>query len=127
MTPRQPVGFALRNATSVPTPPRPAEVSAPRNDERFPTMLWPLTECEGSFCYTGYCTRGASLLTTEVIMPTIESIGPYRFFFFAADRHEPPHVHVERDQHVAKFWLDPVRLAASGGFNAKELGRIQNL
>ena len=54
--------------------------------------------------------------------------GPYRCFFYAGDREEPPpHVHVERDFNVAKFWLDPVRLSGSGGFRSAELGRIQKL
>lgn len=30
-------------------------------------------------------------------MPTIVRIGPYRFFFYASDREEPMHVHVERN------------------------------
>lgn len=47
-------------------------------------------------------------------MPTVLRVGPYRFFFYASDRHEPPHVHVERDEKVAKFWLRPVRLERSG-------------
>ena len=60
-------------------------------------------------------------------MPTVLSIGPYRFFFYAGDRHEPPHVHVERDDCTAKFWLDPVRLTDSQGFNRKEILRIQTI
>lgn len=40
---------------------------------------------------------------------------------------EPPHIHVERDQSWAKFWLDPVRLQDSGGFRGSELGRIAGL
>jgi len=36
-------------------------------------------------------------------MPTALRIGPYRFFFYAGDRDEPPHVHVEREQCIAKF------------------------
>ncbi len=43
-------------------------------------------------------------------MPTIREEGPYRFFFYSADRSKPPHVHVERERNKAKFWLDPVRL-----------------
>jgi len=43
-------------------------------------------------------------------MPTVLRVGPYRFFFYAGDRDEPPHVHVERNDKVAKFWLDPIRL-----------------
>jgi Domain of unknown function (DUF4160) len=53
--------------------------------------------------------------------------GPYRFFFYAGDRDEPPHVHVERDDCEAKFWLDPVRLQRSHGFAASEIRRIENL
>jgi hypothetical protein len=60
-------------------------------------------------------------------MPTVLRDGPYRCFFYAGDREEPPHVHVERDVNVAKFWLDPVRLSGSGGFRSAELGRIQKL
>jgi hypothetical protein len=60
-------------------------------------------------------------------MPTVLIIGPYRFFFYSDDRDEPPHIHVERDKHKAKFWLQPVRLQNSGGFKRKELNRIQEL
>ena len=61
------------------------------------------------------------------IMPTILRRGPYRLFFYSSDYDEPPHVHVERDAKTAKFWLDPVRLQASGGFRRKEIGMIQRL
>jgi hypothetical protein len=60
-------------------------------------------------------------------MPTVLRVGPYRFFFYASDRQEPPHVHVERDDKVAKFWLQPVRLEGSGGFSRREINRIQKL
>ncbi len=58
-------------------------------------------------------------------MPTIQMIGPYRFFFYSGDQDEPPHIHVERERHKAKFWLDPVRLASSTGFSPVEIHRIQ--
>jgi hypothetical protein len=60
-------------------------------------------------------------------MPTVLRTGPYRFFFYASDREEPPHVHVERDEKIAKYWLDPVRLQFSGGFNRFELRRIKGI
>jgi len=60
-------------------------------------------------------------------MPTILRIGPYRFFFYAGDRDEPPHVHVERDESSAKFWLDAVLLEESFGFRSSEVNRIQQL
>jgi hypothetical protein len=50
-------------------------------------------------------------------MPTVLRNGPDRFFFYSGDRDEPPHIHVERDNDIAKFWLDPVRLQNSGGFS----------
>ena len=56
-------------------------------------------------------------------MPTALRVGPYRFFFYAGDRDEPPHVHVERDDKLAKFWLDPLRLQSNTGFARAELGR----
>jgi len=61
---------------------------------------------------------------TIITMPTVLRIGPYRCFFFAGDRPEPAHVHVERDANRAKVWLDPVRLQDSGGFPRGELARI---
>jgi len=48
-------------------------------------------------------------------------------FFYAGDRNEPPHVHVERDHGEAKFWLDPVRLARSSGLAANEINKIEKL
>jgi len=60
-------------------------------------------------------------------MPTVLRHGPYRFFFYASDRDEPPHIHVERDDNIAKFWLDPVRLQSSGGFPRVEIGQIESL
>jgi hypothetical protein len=60
-------------------------------------------------------------------MPTTFRVGPYRFFFYASDRDEPHHIHVDRDDKVAKFWLDPVRLQNSGGFNRFELKQIHSI
>jgi len=57
-------------------------------------------------------------------MPTILKVGPYRFFFYAGDKDEPKHIHVERDEKIAKFWLDPVRLQFSSGFSRMEIGKI---
>jgi hypothetical protein len=48
-------------------------------------------------------------------------------FFYSADRDEPPHVHLEREDAKAKFWLDPVRLEQSRGFSRLEIGRMERL
>jgi len=60
-------------------------------------------------------------------MPTVLRVGPYRFFFFSSDYDEPRHVHVERDDKIAKFWLDPVRLQSSGGFSRAEISGIRRI
>ena len=60
-------------------------------------------------------------------MPTVLRSGPYRFFFYSADRCEPPHVHVERESYRAKFWLQPVRLQDSGGFGRLEIRRLHGI
>ncbi len=60
-------------------------------------------------------------------MPTVLRVGPYRLFFYSVDRDEPEHVHVERDDNVAKFWLDPVRLHRSGGFGRTTIRQIQRM
>ena len=48
-------------------------------------------------------------------------------FFYSADRDEPAHVHVEREEAKAKFWLEPVRLERSRSFSRVEIGRIERL
>jgi hypothetical protein len=60
-------------------------------------------------------------------LPTILRKGPYRLFFYSGDRNEPIHVHVEREGNIAKFWLEPVRLAWSGGYNRVEILKIQKI
>lgn len=55
-------------------------------------------------------------------MPTVLRSGPYRFFFYAGDRDEPPHVHVERGEAIAKFWLSPVKLQQRNLQNSKACG-----
>ena len=58
-------------------------------------------------------------------MPTVLRSGPYRFYFYSHEPNEPPHVHVDRDDLSAKFWLDPVALAVNFGFNAREISRLE--
>lgn len=60
-------------------------------------------------------------------MPTVLRSGPYRFYFYSHEGTEPPHVHVDRDESSAKFWLEPVQLDRNNGFSAKELRRIQRI
>lgn len=60
-------------------------------------------------------------------MPTILRSGPYRFYFYSHEPNEPPHVHVDRENLSAKFWLEPVSLAQNLGFRPKELRQVQGL
>ena len=57
-------------------------------------------------------------------MPTVLRIGAYRFHFYSAEGVEPPHIHVERDDLEAKFWLDPLQLARNYGFAPHEINQI---
>jgi hypothetical protein len=60
-------------------------------------------------------------------MPVILRAGPYRVYFYSHEPNEPPHVHVDRDDLSAKFWLQPVSLARNLGFSAVEIRRVQKI
>ncbi|GAB3794341.1 DUF4160 domain-containing protein [Humibacter antri] len=60
-------------------------------------------------------------------MPTVMRRGGFRVFFYAADRVEPPHVHVAKQSCEAKFWLAPVELALNDGFASQELTKIRTI
>lgn len=59
-------------------------------------------------------------------MPTIFIEG-YKFRFYSSDINEPPHVHVIRDDNVAKIWLQPITVEYSHGYNRSMLSRILKL
>ena len=54
-------------------------------------------------------------------------VGPYRMYFYSHEPNEAPHIHVDRDDQSAKFWLDSVALARNLGFGPTELRRIHRL
>jgi hypothetical protein len=61
-------------------------------------------------------------------VPTVLRIGPYRFYFFSHEGTEPPHIHVDRNDSTAKFWMKAnIQLSSSVGFNAKEIRMIQKM
>lgn len=60
-------------------------------------------------------------------MPTVLKIQGYRFFFFSQEGNEPPHIHIEHGDKVAKYWLNPTNLASSYGFRSHELAKMRML
>ena len=60
-------------------------------------------------------------------MPTVLKVQGYRFFFFSQEGNEPPHIHVEHGDKVAKYWLNPTNLASSYGFRSHELSKMRML
>ncbi len=60
-------------------------------------------------------------------MPTVLTVGPYKFVFFSSDRAEPVDVYGKRDRRAAKFWLEPIGLAKNLGLPDHEVNRIERL
>lgn len=60
-------------------------------------------------------------------MPTVLRIGPYKFYFYSHEPNEPPHVHVDRGNLSAKFWLHTGQLARNVGFSPHELNKLGEL
>jgi hypothetical protein len=60
-------------------------------------------------------------------VPSVLRSGSYRFYFYSHEPNEPAHIHVDRDDLSAKFWLQPVELARNLGFRPHELNRLERL
>jgi len=58
-------------------------------------------------------------------VPTVMRIGPFRFFFYSNEGHEPRHIHVQSGDGEAKFWLQPLERAWSHGFHERQLSQIE--
>jgi hypothetical protein len=60
-------------------------------------------------------------------MPALLRVEGLRFFFYSSERHEPPHVHVEKGEGEAKLWLQPIQLVYSYRLTPSELRRVREL
>jgi hypothetical protein len=62
-------------------------------------------------------------------MPVVFRSESYRFFFYSneGDPREPIHIHVRRGGATAKFWVAPVSLASSDGFDARSLRELERI
>jgi len=60
-------------------------------------------------------------------MPVVFRERGFRFFFYSNEGapHEPVHIHVEKDNMEAKFWLKPeVKLAYNDGYDSRTLREL---
>lgn len=60
-------------------------------------------------------------------MPSVLRYGDCRLFFYSNEGSEPPHIHVESPDGIAKFWLEPVSLVGSVGIRPVELRRMRGV
>jgi Domain of unknown function (DUF4160) len=65
-----------------------------------------------------------------VYVPVVHRFGPYVFYFYSRENRESfeaPHIHVRSGDGRAVFWLQPVSLRASWGYNPAEIERVRRL
>lgn len=63
-------------------------------------------------------------------MPKIFEWEGYKFFFFSNEGNplEPCHIHVRKNDNIAKYWILPeVLLDSSWGMSSKELNMLQKI
>jgi len=53
-------------------------------------------------------------------MPTVLLVNGFRFYFYSNENNEPIHIHVEKAEGNAKFWLEPIDEEYSYGFSSNE-------
>ncbi|MEM1216851.1 MAG: DUF4160 domain-containing protein [Bacteroidota bacterium] len=60
-------------------------------------------------------------------MPTILRLLGFRFFFYSDEGNEPPHVHIEKGEGEAKYWLDPLEEEFTRNFKASDKRKIKKI
>lgn len=60
-------------------------------------------------------------------MPTVLRVDGHRFFFYSNEGKEPPHIHVQKAEKYAKFWLQPIQVEEAIGYTSKELHHLQDI
>ena len=61
------------------------------------------------------------------IMPTVLRIRGFRFYFYANEGSEPPHIHVDKGGATAKLWLSPFRWEYANGFSPAQQRIIKEI
>ena len=60
------------------------------------------------------------MIKLQPLIVVLFTLFGFRFMFYSND-HEPIHVHVIKDEHEAKFCVDPVQLVENNGLKTSEL------
>jgi hypothetical protein len=60
-------------------------------------------------------------------VPTVLVESGFRIFFYSDEGFEPPHVHIEYQGAVSKFWVNPVQFAGTMGMRASQIKKASNL
>lgn len=60
-------------------------------------------------------------------MPTALRVRGCRFYFFAEERNEPPHVHVDKGSGTIKLWLRDLAIARMEGLKPAEIREVLRL
>ena len=60
-------------------------------------------------------------------MPIVLRLYGFKFFFYANEGSEPPHIHVDKGDATAKLWLAPPRWAHCHGFSPAERRQIESI
>ncbi len=60
-------------------------------------------------------------------MPTVLRIRGYRFYFYALEGTEPPHVHVDKGPGTIKLWLRDLSIARMEGLKPAEIREVLRL
>lgn len=60
-------------------------------------------------------------------MPTVTVIKGYRFYFYSNENNEPVHIHVEKAEGNAKFWLEPIAEEYSYDFSVRQRKEIAEI
>jgi hypothetical protein len=57
-------------------------------------------------------------------MPTVLRLNGYRFYFFASEGSEPPHVHVDKGAGTLKLWIEELNIAYVEDLKPSEIREI---
>ncbi|MFA5263837.1 MAG: DUF4160 domain-containing protein [Opitutaceae bacterium] len=64
-------------------------------------------------------------------MPTVIFLFGWRFFFYSDEGNEPLHIHCEKAEKEAKFWLDErtraITVSFAHNFSSRDMKEVKNI